>query len=231
MQGFRSYKLLYYNNQLSIETIKEGLLNIVNSQIKEGEVYVVLIEIGYGGTYYSVSKALFLTDEESVESALGLVANTLELLKVKYNLEGQLHLAIKGRVFINTDTYIELKDSQFRKEVMKKLDKIQKEYNASTKTSGNSVKTLLDKVVDMSKAVSTNNTDGSMLYLHNSVYSLISKRDYITSIEYIDNTIKDSNYSKSTKIKVGKTGITYEFVDHHYTDGTIKREFKGNIFI
>ena len=103
MTGFRSYKLLYYNNLLSLDTIEDGLLNIVNSRIKDWEVYVVLIEIGYGNTFYCISKALYLSDEESVLKALAAVQNTLELIKIKYNLEGKLHLAIKSRVFLEKE--------------------------------------------------------------------------------------------------------------------------------
>lgn len=51
MTGYRTYKLLYYNILLSLDTIEEGILNIVNSRIKEGLVYVVLIEIGYESNF------------------------------------------------------------------------------------------------------------------------------------------------------------------------------------
>ena len=231
MTGFRSYKLLYYNNLLSLDTIEDGLLNIVNSRIKDGEVYVVLIEIGYGNTFYCISKALYLSDEESVLKALAAVQNTLELIKIKYNLEGELHLAIKGRVFLDKEEYIELKDSRFRKELMKKLDKIQKEFNQSIKTTGNNVKTLFDKVVKLSKAVSVKYSDVNMLYLHNSLYSLMENLDYITCQDFVEDSISDNSYVKSTKVSVDKNNTKYDFVDRHYTDGTIKRTYLGNTYV
>lgn len=73
MTGFNTYKLFYYNDLLSLENIEQGLKYIVEHHIKEGEVYVVLVEIGYDGTFYSMSKALYLSDDESVLKGVAAV--------------------------------------------------------------------------------------------------------------------------------------------------------------
>ena len=124
--GYRSYKLLYFNNLLNLENIEKGLKGIVKS-IKEGEVYVVLIEVGYEGNFYSLSKALYISDEDSVHKAIAVVKNHLTVTKLKYRMEGPLQVAIKGRVFLSDEEYSEMKNSSFRKELINKLDKIQKE--------------------------------------------------------------------------------------------------------
>ena len=228
--GYRSYKLLYFNNLLNLENIEKGLKGIVKS-IKEGEVYVVLIEVGYEGNFYSLSKALYISDEDSVHKAIAVVKNHLTVTKLKYRMEGPLQVAIKGRVFLSDEEYSEMKNSSFRKELINKLDKIQKEYNNNIKVSGNNVQILLEKLSKESEAVTSKPVNTDMLYLHASVYSLLDDHSYITSEKFIDNKINESNYTHSTKITVNKDDTNYSWVDHHYTDGTIKRIYNGNTYV
>lgn len=228
--GYRSYKLLYFNNLLNLENIEKGLKGIVKS-IKEGEVYVVLIEVGYEGNFYSLSKALYISDEDSVHKAIAVVKNHLTVTKLKYRMEGPLQVAIKGRVFLSDEEYSVMKNSSFRKELINKLDKIQKEYNNNIKVSGNNVKILLEKLSKESEAVTSKPVNTDMLYLHASVYSLLDDHSYITSEKFIDNKINESNYTHSTKITVNKDDTNYSWVDHHYTDGTIKRIYNGNTYV
>lgn len=170
---------------------------------------------------------LKLFPRNSVHKAVAAVLNTLELIKIKYQLEGELQLVIKGRVFLSVEKYAAL---SFSKKKNKKLDKIQKEYYNCIKHSGNNVKTLLEKLIELSKQVSVNYAGVCMLYLHSSVYSLLKKklRDYISCLDFLDETIRDSRYTKSTKLH-GNT--KYVLVSPHFSDGSIKRTFNGNTFV
>ena len=64
-----------------------------------------------------------------------------------------------------------MKNSSCRKELINKLDKIQKEYNNNIKVSGNNVKILLEKLSKESEAVTSKPVNTDMLYLHAFVYS------------------------------------------------------------
>lgn len=82
-----------------------------------------------------------------------------------------------------------MKDHKFRKG--KKQDKIHKDFNRSIKSSGNNVmlcnvKNLIEKVLKLSEAVSINSSSElTMLYLYNTVYTLLDKMSYISKEDLI----------------------------------------------
>jgi len=228
--GFRSYKLLYYNTHLSLENIQEGLMSIVNRN-NAGELYVVLVEIGYAGQFYSLTKALYIIDEESVAKAMGIIKSQLELVKIKYRLEGVLNLAIKGRIFLPQETYQEMKDVTFRKRLMKELDQIQKAYLANMKKGENSVKHLFDKLRKQSKVITSSTVDLTMLYLHATLYSNLEKFKGVTIEDFVDSSITEPGYKHSSKVTVDDGTTKLFWVDHHYEDGTIRRIYNGDIFV
>lgn len=224
------YKPLYYNSNCSLANIEYGLYTILN-QIKDNSVFVVLIIIEYEGMKYTMTNALYISNEESVKDAIRKLRGEYTRFMMKYGMEGNIGLVIKGRVYLSEDEYVALKDKVIHKKVMKALQNHSTEMlNKMKKTNINNVQILYDKFKDLSNIVSTS-VPSTELYLHKFIYKYAAKWNFITISRFIKNNITDTNYSHSCKIDINKEDLTMVWIDDHFKDGTIKRYYKGDVFV